>query len=153
MLLWQGGQLQHIVHQVLSLAAWQPWIEPELRLQGFWAGVHWAWAYRLPVFIAYLAFLGTTTIWPAPKNLAHLLALSTALLVGIQFWYADQGGRYVAWYLPLLLLLVFRPNLNDRRPPPIQRETDWLLRLGRWLRTLFIRLLGVFSPRRDAVTK
>jgi hypothetical protein len=40
---------------------------------------------------------------------------------------------YVLWYLPLLLLLVFRPNLSDRRPPPLQRETDWLARLARWL--------------------
>jgi hypothetical protein len=146
-ILWQAGELPHSVQQVLSLADWQPWIRPPAETHGFWTGVHWAWAYRMPVFIAYLAFLATTTIWPSPKNLAHLLALSAALLIGIQFWYAEQGGKFVAWYLPLLLLLMFRPNLNDRRPPPIQRETDWLLRLGRWLTTLGRRTLGlVWSP-------
>jgi hypothetical protein len=54
--------------------------------------------------------------------------LSSAVLIGTQFWYADQGGIYVLWYLPLFLLMVFRPNLEDRRPPIIRRETDWLYR-------------------------
>jgi hypothetical protein len=151
-ILWQAGELPRSVQQVLALADWQPWIEPAAESQGFWTGVHWAWAYRMPVFIAYLAFLATTAIWPAPKNLAHLLALSTALLIGIQFWYAEQGGMYVAWYLPLLLLLVFRPNLNDRRPPPIARDTDWLLRFGRGLRRLGVRLVRFAWPQGDKVT-
>ena len=59
------------------------------------------------------------------------LFLGAAVLIGIQFWYADKGGLYILWYLPLLLLLVFRPNLSERVPPPIQTETDWLHRLGR----------------------
>jgi hypothetical protein len=37
------------------------------------------------------------------------------------------------WYLPLLLLVVFRPNLSDRQPSVIEPETDWLRRLGRKL--------------------
>jgi hypothetical protein len=98
------------------------------------------------VFIAYLAFLATTVFWPHPKNLAHVLALSAALLVGIQFWYAEQGGVYVLWYLPLLLLLVFRPNLSDRQPPAINAETDWLCRLGRWLVRKVTRLLIPMEP-------
>ena len=59
-----------------------------------------------------------TAFWPTPKNLAHVIALSAAVLIGIQFWYAEQGGIYVLWYLPFLLVLVFRPNLLDRRPLP-----------------------------------
>ena len=35
-------------------------------------------------------------------------------MLGTQFWHAHDGGLYVAWYLPLLLLTVFRPNLEDR---------------------------------------
>jgi hypothetical protein len=35
---------------------------------------------------------------------------------------------------------MFRPNLADRRPLPIQRETDWLSRLARWLSRKFLRL-------------
>ena len=40
------------------------------------------------------------------------------MLIGIQFWHADHGGLYVLWYLPLLLLMVFRPNLSAAEPPP-----------------------------------
>ncbi|HKB40516.1 MAG TPA: hypothetical protein VKD72_29090 [Gemmataceae bacterium] len=149
---WQAGELPRSMEQALSLADWAPWILPKEDTQGFWTGVDWAWAYRIPVFILYLALLITTAFWPSPKNLAHLLALSTALLIGIQFWYAEQGGVYVSWYLPLLLLMVFRPNLNDRRPLPIPRETDWLLRLGRWLRRLALRLLRIVFPQGNKVT-
>ena len=44
------------------------------------------------------------------------MALSAAVLISIQFWYADRGGVYILWYLPLLLLTIFRPNLEDRVP-------------------------------------
>jgi hypothetical protein len=134
--LWWEGQLFSSWHTVLRLSDWQPWLAPTT--EGFWSRIPWAWAYRVPVFIAFLAFLVTTAFWPAPKNLAHVLALSAAVLIGIQFWYADKGGLYVLWYLPILLLLVFRPNLADRQPPPIHPETD---RLIRWRRSLG-RLLG-----------
>ena len=73
------------------------------------------------------------------------LALSAALLLGIQFWYADRGGIYVLWYLPFLLLLVFRPNLSDRVPPVINPETDWLVRLGHVLKRWALRLLKLPS--------
>ena len=136
---------------VLSLADWQPWRAPSLeQTHGFWTHVPWAWAYRMPVFIAYMALVLTTSFWPTPKNLAHVLALTTALLIGIQFWYANQGGVYVLWYLPLLLLLVFRPNLSDRRPLPIVTEADWLVRLGRWLGRLMMRLLRLPEPMAPA---
>ena len=35
-------------------------------------------------------------------------------MLGTQFWQANDGGMYMAWYLPLLLLTIFRPNLEDR---------------------------------------
>src|SRR5205807_10190233 len=104
------GDLAHRIQPTLGQSDWQPW-KPKVVTEGFWKDVHWAWAYRLPVFIAYLAFVATTLFWPRPKNLAHLITLCAAVVLGIQFWYADQGGVYVLWYLPLLLLLVFRPNL------------------------------------------
>src|SRR5207249_1552206 len=93
-----------------------------------WTGVQWA--YRIPVFIAYAFFVLATAFWPAPKNLAHLLALLAAVLIGLQLWYADHGGIYVLWYLPLLLLLLFRPNLSDRRPPPLEAAVLIGLPLG-----------------------
>jgi hypothetical protein len=137
--LWLDDELARSVQSALSLPDWQPWREPISGTRGLWRDMHWA--YRMPLFIAYLAMLGISGLWPLPKNLAHVLALSAAAILGVQFWYADQGGTYILWYLPLLLLLMFRPNLADRRPLPIQRETDWLGRLRRWIGRLFHRLL------------
>jgi hypothetical protein len=140
--LWSNGPLAVSLQSAINLSDWQPWAVRSS--EGFWTGVHWA--YRLPVFIAYLAFLGVTAVWPHPKNLAHLVALSAALLIGCQFWYADKGGVYVLWYLPLLLLLVFRPNLSDRLAPPIHPESDWLSRTGRWFGRTVQRLLRHPEP-------
>jgi hypothetical protein len=124
------------IAETIALSDWQPWKVPNA--EGFWTGVHWA--YRIPVFILYLAFVLATAFWPAPKNLAHVIALSAAVLIGIQFWYADQGGVYVLWYLPLYMLMIFRPNLSDRRPAVINPETDWLRRCGRAVVRLVSRL-------------
>jgi len=79
----------------------------------FWSGLEPA--YRLPVIIAYLALVSVTTIWPAEKNLGELIALSAALLVASQFWYLEEGGTLVVLYLPLFILLMFRPNLAAKR--------------------------------------
>jgi hypothetical protein len=143
-ILWMDDQLAHSIQSVLALPDWQPWKELHYDTEGFWTGVHWA--YRLPVFIAYMAFVGTTLFWPAPKTLAHLLALSAAVLIGIQLWFADRGGVYVLWYLPILLLLVFRPNLSDRLALPIQPERDWLKRLRLFAGRLASRFLKFPEP-------
>jgi hypothetical protein len=143
-ILWVNGDLARSLQSTLALSDWQPWKKPTTEAEGLWQGVYWA--YRIPVFIAYLALVVTTAFWPAPKNLAHVLALSAAVLIGIQFWYADQGGVYVLWYLPLLLLLVFRPNLADRQPLPIIPETDWLARFGRALGRAAMRLFKIPEP-------
>jgi hypothetical protein len=128
LILWLDGDLAHNIQATLSLSEWQPWTTVPVVTEGFWTGLHGAQAYRLPVFIAYAVFVIGTLVWPWPKNLAHLIALSAAVVLGIQFWFADQGGVYVLWYLPLLILLVFRPNLTERTPPLIAAETDWLTR-------------------------
>jgi hypothetical protein len=138
------GDLAQRIQSTLSLSEWQPWRAGPVESLGFWTGVHWA--YRLPVFIAYLAFVAATLFWPMPKNLAQLIALSAALVLGVQFWFADQGGVYVLWYLPLLLLLVFRPNLADREAVPIHSDTDWLTHLAGRLKHLGARLLRLPEP-------
>lgn len=138
------GELDVVVRHTMAQAAWQPWKVPAADTEGFWAGI--PWAYRIPVFLAYLAFVIATLFWPVPKNLAHLLALSAAVLVGLQFWYADRGGAHVLWYLPLLLLLVFRPNLQDRLAPPIAPESDWLRRLWAALRRALRWLARIPEP-------
>lgn len=140
--LWLQGDLHSRLGDALALSDWQAWREP--RTEGFWLGVHWA--YRIPVFVVYLALLMWWSFWPAPKNLAHVIALSAALLIGIQFWYADQGGVYVLWYLPLLLLLVFRPNLSERVPPEIHAESDRLKQVGRAVGRLVYRILRIPEP-------
>jgi hypothetical protein len=141
-LLWLDGQLADKLRATLDQPDWKPWEGP--RADSFWTGVHWA--YRIPVFVGYVCFVLATAFWPAPKNLAHLLALLAAVLIGLQLWYADHGGIYVLWYLPLLLLLMFRPNLSDRRPPPLEDEDDFVLRVGRALKRLTARALQMLVP-------
>jgi len=71
-------------------------------------------AYRIPVLAAFVALCGSMALWPAQKNLGTLLSCSAAVMLGTQFWLAQNGGLFMAWYLPLLLLTIFRPNLEDR---------------------------------------
>lgn len=79
---------------------------------GFWA--QYSPVFRIPVAAAYVALCASLAIWPAQKNLGTLLSCSAAVMLGSQFWHVPQGGLYMAWYLPLLILTVFRPNLEDR---------------------------------------
>jgi hypothetical protein len=88
-------------------------IFPTQQPQGFWGLEFNDPIYRIPVLAAFLAMCGTLAIWPAQKNLGTLLSCSAAVMLGTQFWNA-YGGLYMAWYLPLLLLTIFRPNLEDR---------------------------------------
>ncbi len=95
-------------------------------LGGIW-GLGWTPVYRWPVLAAFVAMCGSLAIWPAQKSLGALLSLSAAVMVATQFWHGYGGGLYLAWYLPLLLLTVFRPNLEDRVAMNVVSET-WLLR-------------------------
>lgn len=85
---------------------------------GFWSLYNPA--YRIPVFATFLVMLTALTIWPFKKNLEHLIAHSAAVVVATQFWYPHQGGAYVLWYLPLMLIVAFRPKLGhlplDEKP-------------------------------------
>ena len=91
------------------------WIFPnEVSLEGFWALPFNDSVFRLPVLAAFIAMMSTLAIWPAPKNLGTLLSCTAAVLLGSQFWKAHNGGLFMAWFLPPLLLAVFRPNLENR---------------------------------------
>jgi hypothetical protein len=79
---------------------------------GFWAINEPA--YRIPVMVAFAALSCSFALWPAQKNLGTLLSCSAVTMLGIQFWLSSDGGVYLAWYLPMLLLTIFRPNLDDR---------------------------------------
>ncbi len=134
LILWWDGRAVASFAAALHLSDWQPWKVPQA--ESIWTGAHWA--YRLPLFVLYLAFVIAVAIWPSPKNLSHLVALSAAVLLGVQFWYADRGGVYVLWYLPLLLLVVFRPNLSGHEPPAVEPGRGML----RWAGTAWRRVLG-----------
>ncbi len=145
LVLWSYGDFGDHLSTALSLADWQAWEEPHT--ESLWTGAHWA--YRMPVFILYMAFVILTVFWPTPRNLAQVIAQSAAVVIGVQLWYADQGGVYVLWYLPMLLLMIFRPNLSERRPPIINSETDRISRWGRAVRERFRRLVAR-EPRQTA---
>lgn len=84
---------------------------------GFWS--LYDPAYRIPLFAAFAVMVVVLTIWPRTKSPEHLLSHSTAILIGTQFWYPQKGGVYVLWYLPMVLMVVFRPRLNHLGPPQL----------------------------------
>lgn len=82
-------------------------------LGGIWA-LGWYHFYRIPLLTAFVAFSGMLALWPAQKNLGTLLSCTAAVMVATQFWHGADGATCVGWYLPLMLLTFFRPNLEDR---------------------------------------
>lgn len=79
---------------------------------GFWE-YHQA-AFRYPVLAAFIALCSSLALWPAHKNLGTLLSCSAAVMLAAQFWHVHQGGVAIGWYLPVLVLTILRPNLEDR---------------------------------------
>lgn len=114
LVLWSAGLFPDGFIKVLHLADWQPWKQPNS--EGLWQGVHWA--YRLPVFILFAGFILAIPFWVHVRTLAQAVSLSAAVLIGVQFWYAERGGMYVLWYLPLLLIMTLRPTTADLEPLP-----------------------------------
>jgi hypothetical protein len=105
----------------LKEAGFWPMVEaPETG--SFWSGIDSS--YRLPVWIGYVAVVVSTTFWPADKNLGQLISSSAALLLASQFWYLAAGGTLVLLYLPLVILMMFRPNLGHRRPFPARPRIE-----------------------------
>ncbi|CAN5620905.1 hypothetical protein BH11PLA2_BH11PLA2_19520 [soil metagenome] len=132
LVLWSAGLFPVGFTKALHLSDWQPWKMPSA--EGFWQGVHWA--YRLPVFILYAGFVLTLFVWPPVRTMADAVAYSAALLIGVQFWYAERGGMYVLWYLPLLILMTLRPTAADLEPLPSNGPG----RTTRWLRSTWSRV-------------
>ena len=118
---------QHVVDYI-------DWVNLQFRMtdsaSGFWSNHETA--YRIPVFVSFVVLLVALTIWPHKKSLSHLLASSAAIIIGTQFWYPEQGGVYVLWYLPMLLMVVFRPALLNHIPPEIP-PFNWRSKILAWL--------------------
>ena len=70
--------------------------------------------YRIPIMVVFFIYCIGVVFWPSRKHLATLMSCSVVILISLQFWQAHQGGLYMAWYLPLLIVTLFRPNLEDR---------------------------------------
>lgn len=92
-------------------------------LSGVWA--FWNGWYRVPILLGFIGLSFSFALWPVQKNLATLLSGSAALMLGVQFWHAHSGGLALAWYLPLLLLTIFRPNLEDRVAGAVVAPSRW----------------------------
>ena len=91
-------------------AFWFPLME---NLEGIWAlGISQMW--RHPLLVAFVLLSISFAFWPSEKNIGTLIAYTSAIMVAVQFWHGFGGGLYVAWYLPLALLVMFRPNVAGR---------------------------------------
>jgi hypothetical protein len=105
-----AGNANEFLAQFQLMFGWRnPFVA---KLAGFWR--YYDPVYRIPVLAAFVALCGGLAIWPAQKNLGTLLSCSAAVMLASQFWHAQQGGLRMGWYLPLLILTIFRPNLEDR---------------------------------------
>lgn len=101
----------------------------EDHLAGIWD--YWSPVWRLPILVTFLALCFSMSILPAHKNLGTLLSLSAVVMLGTQFWHPTTTGMAMAWYLPLVLLTVFRPNLEDRYALAVVPESRWGRRRSR----------------------
>ncbi len=90
---------------------WLPKVED---LIGIWQ-LGWDGWFRLPILVGFIGLSVSFAFWPARKNLGTLIAYSAAIMVAVQFWHGHiyGGGLLIAWYLPLALMTIFRPNLDD----------------------------------------
>jgi len=105
------------------------WLPRDEGYTGFWNYYFNSNAYRIPVLAAFAVMSIAFAIWPAQKNLGTLISCTAGLMLAAQFWHANDGTTYVAWYMPLMLLTIFRPNLEDRVALRVIGE-GWLKRPG-----------------------
>lgn len=110
-LFFTSSNLDEFVRQLQAMFAF--WFPIMNNLEGIWAiGPNQIW--RQPLLIGFVALCGSFAAWPAEKNIGTLVAYTAAVMAAVQFWHGFGGGLYVAWYLPLVLLVVFRPNVSGR---------------------------------------
>jgi hypothetical protein len=119
-LAWTSPDTRSFVQQAIGVFDWSILNFQDVQASGFWA--YFDNAYRIPMFAAFVIMLILLSVWPRQKNLEHLMANSTAVVVATQFLYPEPGGVYLLWYLPLLLTVVFRPRLAHLLPPEFPRK-------------------------------
>jgi hypothetical protein len=89
------------------------WLPKVVGVRGIWA-LGWDPLFRLPALVAFLGLAISFAFWPIRKNLGTLISCTAAIMIALQFCHGFGGGMFIAWYLPLMLLTFFRPNLDER---------------------------------------
>jgi len=115
--LWTSADSQSFMQQTVGNIDWSVLKFRGETAYGFWAQVDES--YRLPVMACFGVILVLFSVLPMKKNLEHVISHSAAIVVATQLWYPQNGGMYILWYLPLLLITVFRPKLSDSVAPEI----------------------------------
>jgi hypothetical protein len=125
-----AGSLDGFLHHLSQMFGVRMPLVDQNSLGGIWRNEPGFWnsVYRLPILAAFVLLALSFVVWPFRKHLGTLMCCTAALMVGAQFWHAYGGGQYVAWYLPLLLLTIFRPNLEDRLAITMVPEGWWRAR-------------------------
>lgn len=113
---------ESFLRQILGLIDWSMLDFGDAKSTGVWTGI--SPYYRMPVFALFVGMIGLLSWWPRARKIETLLARSAAIIVGTQFWYPQDGGVYLLWYVPLLLAVIFRPALSHLTPPPLV-EWPW----------------------------
>ncbi|MEM7479352.1 MAG: hypothetical protein AAF483_30580, partial [Planctomycetota bacterium] len=106
----EGSSFTENIFAMLGL--WLPRMEG---LEGIWSAKYGFPAeFRVPTLVACLLLSASFAFWPPRKTLGSLMCGTAAIMLAIQFWHGFGGGLYMAWFLPFILLTIFRPNLDDR---------------------------------------
>ncbi len=109
------------LHLQEMFGLWFPTMEG---LKGVW-GTGVPAIFRLPVLVAFIILSLSFALWPARKTLGTLMCGSAAVMLAAQFWHGYGGGLYMAWFLPPVLLTIFRPNVDDRIATKVVRA-NWM---------------------------
>lgn len=120
-LLLLGGVEGFLSHLQKMFGLWFPMMEG---LEGIWGGGIPA-IFRLPVLVAFIILSLSFSFWPARRTLGTLMCGSAAVMLAAQFWHGYGGGLYMAWFLPPVLLTIFRPNVDDRIAVRVVRP-NWI---------------------------
>lgn len=119
-LIFTSSDFGHYVENLKAMfGIWTPIMSG---LSGIWEEGNIDPSFRVPVIAAFFCMSISFAVWPAQKNLGTLLGCSAALMIAVQFWHGFNGGLLMAWYLPLTLLTMFRPNLEDRTSLSLQHN-------------------------------
>ncbi|MDO4558501.1 MAG: hypothetical protein Q4C47_06020 [Planctomycetia bacterium] len=99
------------IADMLRQMAGVPVFHPEHAF-GLWA--FYDASYRIPIFSLCVVCIASLSLWPSNRNFGTLLSGTATIMLSCQFWALQEGGLFMAWYFPALILTSLRPNLQDR---------------------------------------